>query len=145
MSMNTHKHFMQQQHNENKKLSEKGFITIMSVLIVTLVGTAIALWGLAYATRSAKTDLVVIRSYQTRALLDACIEAALLQIRLNPSYTGASSVTIDEYSCKYHVTLNGDGEKVIDSEGGGNSIIRHLTVVLSDYASDITIKTWEEH
>jgi hypothetical protein len=144
MNMSIHKHFMQQQHNENKKRHQQGFITIMSVLIVTLVGTAIALWGLAYSTRSAKTDLVVIHSYQTRALLDACVEAALLQIRLNPSYTGASAVTIDEYSCKYHVTLNDDGEKVIDSEGGGNSIIRRLTVVLSDYTSDITIKTWEE-
>ena len=74
--------------------SEKGFITLISVLIVSAVGVAIATSLLALGLSDAQSSLTVYESGRARYAADACSEHALDKLREDANYPGNETYNI---------------------------------------------------
>lgn len=125
--------------------SQKGVLTLMSVLIAGAVGLAVGvsliLLGLAYS----KSGLAFQQSNQAKALANACAEEALEQINLLNSYTATNvSLTMGQGSCLYTVANTGGTTRKITTSGTVATIVRKNQITLSALSPSIIISSWQE-
>lgn len=123
---------------------QKGFITLISVLVVGAVGVAIALSLLLLGIGSSRTSLAIEQSSQAKALANACAEEALQQIRDSTPFTGSGNLTLGQGICVYTVTSQGAQNRTINVSGMVGTIIRKVKVVINKINPIITITSWQE-
>ena len=125
-------------------LQPKGFILLLSVLVVGTVALGIALSAVLLSTDSHRTSLAVLQSNQARALADACAEQALEAIRTDDGFTGTGNLTLGEGSCSYTVTDLGDENRNIESTATVDNITRRVEVGIDQIFTTINISAWTE-
>jgi len=126
-------------HNMNR-----GYITLMSVLIVGAVGTAIATSMLLLGLDSSRTSFAIEQSNQAKALANACAEEALQQIHDSISYIGNSNIPLGLGTCTYDITSQGGENRTITTEGQVGTITRKVEVVINGFQPSIQIISWQE-
>jgi hypothetical protein len=82
----------------NKKDAKPGYITVISVIIIGAIVTAIAVSLLNNGIDASRNSLSRIGLAQARALADACAEEALQKIR-DSSYTGSFNLSFAAGRC----------------------------------------------
>ena len=130
---------MNQHHCDNK-----GFIALLSVLIVTAVAVSITVALLIMGVGSSRTSFARQQSTQARALADACAEEALQEIHDSVSYEGSDTLTLGQGTCDYRVTKLTGQNRTIDATGTVGTIIRKVNVVIDSITPDINILSWQE-
>lgn len=125
---------------------QKGFITLISVLVVGAVGVAITLSLIQLGLGSSRTSFAVEQSNQAKALTNSCAEEALQQIRDSVSFTGSGNLAIGQGTCVYTVANQGGSNRAISASGTVDSIIRKVSIILTVNAinSRITVTSWQE-
>ena len=127
---------------------QKGHITLIAVITVTALGSAIALSLLMLGLGYSKNSYVLERSYQAKALADACAEEALQKINDSTSYEGSGNLAEGNGSCTYTV-IKGTGQNreittratVSDAIG---EVTRKVNVRVDQTNPRIYIAGWEE-
>jgi hypothetical protein len=122
---------------------EKGYVALISVLIIGVVGVVISVSLLLLGIGQSKTSFSIDQSNQAKALADSCTFEALERIRLNSTYTGSGSITIGTDSCSFTVTNLGGTSREIQSTGTVDTVIRKVELQL-DQVSPINVVTWTE-
>ncbi|OGI26057.1 MAG: hypothetical protein A3J76_05635 [Candidatus Moranbacteria bacterium RBG_13_45_13] len=123
---------------------QKGFITLISVLVIGAVGVAIALSLLLLGVGNSRTSFAVEQSNQAKALANACAEEALQQIRESVPFEGTGNLTLGQGSCSYTVTkLTGQNRTIIAS-GTVGTVIRKVSIALDKITPSIEITSWQE-
>lgn len=100
--------------NKKQKI-KKGFITLITVILVSAVTLTITFSFLLLGIGSVQTSESIEDSAKAKALHDACVYQALENIRANWSYTGSGNLSLGDGSCSFTVTESGGG-----GSGGGN-------------------------
>lgn len=147
MSMTLQRHFMLQQPCDKNLFvvsHPKGMSTLLAVLLVTVVGSALVVSLLLLSVGFSKNILVLEPSAQARALATACSETALLQIRNNISFTGSATSTFFSGNCTYTVTNTGSQNRTITAEGNVRNVSRKVKVLLERINPTIRITYWQE-
>jgi hypothetical protein len=121
----------------------KGFVTLISVLILGAVGVAIVVSLIQLGLGSSRTSFAAEQSLSARGLADACAELALERIRSNPSYVGTLSPLVGTGDCTYTVTDTGGVTRSIAAEATVGTITRRVHVVVSA-VSPISLASWQE-
>lgn len=129
------------QHPLDKK---NGYITLMSVLIVSSIGVSIALSLVLLGLGSSKSSLALERSTEARGLANACAEQALQEIRNSTAYTGTGNLTLGQGTCVYTVTDMGAETRLITATGQVNETIRKLKITIDVINPQINISSWQE-
>lgn len=124
--------------------SEKGYVALLSVLVLGAVATAAAIAMLVAGADSQREALVSQRSSQARGLVDACVEEALQQIHDNTAFTGTNNLALGQGSCTYTVTNTGAATRTISANSTVGSVVRKVTVYVTIGASTISITSWQE-
>jgi hypothetical protein len=127
-----------------RKLDDKGYVALLTVLIVGAATTAIALALLTIGTDSQRSSLVTQQSVQARQLANACAEEALQQIHDATSFVGTNTLTLGAGSCSYTVTNTGTTTRTITASGTVNTVARKLSVYATISASSISVTSWQE-
>lgn len=122
-----------------------GYVTLISVLIVGAVGTSIVLSLLLLGSASSRTTFTYEQSLQAKNLADACAEDALEQIRTSTAFTGSGNLTIGQGSCTYLVTSGGGENRTITASGTVGSVIRKVTISITDIDPSIVVNSWQEN
>ncbi len=154
-------------------LSGRGFITLLSVLLIGTIGTALAV---SLMLQGIDTGRVVEAHQQSKvagSLADACVERALKRIRdsvptsLPPAptgcgtscpppvsapvylesmvYTGNIALTLGQGSCIATVTSEGSGGRRVQATGTVGPIVRKVEVIITTSINQIVaITSWEE-
>lgn len=125
-------------------MNNQGFITLISVLIVGAVGTAIAVSLILLGIGSSRTSFAVEQSNQAKALANACAEEALQQIRDSTPYTGSGNLSLGQGDCSYTVTSQGGQNRTITASGTVGTIVRKVEVVIDTINPAIEIVSWKE-
>lgn len=126
-------------HNMNK-----GFITLISVLIVGAIGTAIAVSLILLGLSSSRTSFAIEQSNQAKALANSCAEEALQQIRDSTPYTGSGNLSFGQGTCSYTVTSQGGQNRTITASGTVGTIVRKVQVVINTITPLIGVVSWQE-
>ncbi len=141
--MNLVKHFMQVQVCVNHSMN-RGYITLISVLVVGAVGVAIALSVILLGLGSSRTSFAWEQSNQAKALANACAEEALQQIRNSTSYTGSGNLVLGQGTCDYLVTTQGGENRTITAVGEVGTIIRNVEIIVNAIEPAIGLVSWRE-
>lgn len=121
----------------------RGFITLISVLILGAVGVAVVVALLQQGLSSSRTAFTTQQSGQARGLADACAEGALDTIRGNTSYTGTTNLTVGPGTCSYTVTNTGGTTRSVSAVGTVGTVIRRVSVSVAT-VSPVTLTSWQE-
>ena len=121
-----------------KTVLKKGYVTLISTLIVGTVGLAIAISLLLLGLSSSRTSLVLQQADQAKALVNACAEDALELVSQSTSYSGSGSQTISGNTCTYTVTKSGNNTSV-SASGTVGTIVRKVS-----FTSDASGTSWQE-
>lgn len=122
----------------------RGYITLISVLVVGAVGVAIATSLLMLGSASSRTSFALVQSSQARALASACAEEALQQIRASTPYTGTGGLSLGSGSCSYTVTSQGGENRTVTASGTIGTITRKVRVIVNDIYPLLTVESWQE-
>ena len=123
---------------------KRGYVTLLSVLIVGAVGTAVTVSLLFLGLTASRTSFVVEQAAQARMLADACAEEALQQIRSSTAYTGTAGLSLGQGSCTYTVVSTGGENRTITASGIVGTVTRRTEVLVSAINPSITISSWQE-
>ncbi|MEK7184214.1 MAG: hypothetical protein AAB701_01705 [Patescibacteria group bacterium] len=126
------------------KTSQSGYITLLTVLIVSAVGVAIGSSLLLLGLGSSRSSLSLQQSKQAAALADACVEEALQQLRFSTSYSGTATLSFGTSSCTYLVTVLSGENRNIESTGTVGAVVRRVEVDVSQLTPKIVISSWQE-
>jgi hypothetical protein len=127
----------------NKK-NNKGYVALISVIIVSGVGLAIALSILQLGAGSQRNGKVIEQSSQAKGLANACAEAALQKILDSPPFTGSQGLTLGQGSCSYAVLNNGGENRTINASGTVGTIVRKVKISLTQIIPQLNISSWQE-
>ena len=122
----------------------RGYITLISVLVVGAIGLAASLSLILLGTDSSRTSFAGEQSSQAKALADACAEEALREISESSSYTGNDSISLGQGTCAYDVTSQGGGNRTIEASGTVGSVVRKVEVLIDAVSPQINISSWQE-
>lgn len=122
----------------------KGFITLISVLMVGAIGVAITLSLILLGLGSSRTSFAIEQSNQAKALANACAEEALQQIRDSISFTGSDSFALGQGTCVYTITSQGGQNRTIMTSGTVSAIVRKVKIIISNISPVITVISWQE-
>lgn len=124
--------------------SAKGFATLVSVLLVGVIGLAISVSLLLLGMSSSRTSFAFEQSMQAKALADACAEEALEQIRDSTPFTGSGALALGQGSCTYTVTSQGGSNRTITAVGTVSSMTRRVSITINQINPTINVTSWQE-
>jgi len=121
-----------------------GYITLISVMVVSAVGLSIAvsliLLGIGAGKNSQSQEYMV----QARGLSNACAELALLQVRNSNAYIGTTNVTLGAGECSYTVSSSGGANREIQSTGTVKGVVRKVKVLINQLTPTLNVSSWQE-
>lgn len=140
--------------------NNKGYIALMSVVIIGAAGAAIAVSVLLLGLASSRTSLVLTQSSQASALAEGCAEHALQAIsdsstvalpdssHFTPTdsshFNGGATLSFQSGTCSYEVTSRGGESGVITATGTVGTILSKVRIVVSSIHPAITSDFWQE-
>lgn len=123
---------------------QRGYITLVSVLVVGAMGAAIATSLILLGLGSSRTSFAVEQGNQAKALATACAEEALQQIRDSNPFTGSGNLALGQGNCSYTVTSQGGGNRTITAGSTVGAIVRKVKIVISQITPAMQIVSWQE-
>lgn len=123
---------------------KKGYITLISVLVLGAVGVAITLSLLLLGVGSSRTSFALEQSNQAKGLANACAEEALQQIRDATAFTGNGNLSLGQGTCAYTVTSQGGSNRTVDATGTVGTVVRKVRVSITAINPSIVTSSWEE-
>lgn len=114
---------------------EGGYITLLSVLIISAIGLAISVSLLLLGSGSLQISMNLQQSNLAKAYANECSEEALLKISENSIYAGSGNSDFGNgKSCNYTV-IHGFQNETIDATGIVLNTIRktHITLNTSGF------------
>ncbi|MCA9397364.1 hypothetical protein KC573_00920 [candidate division WWE3 bacterium] len=136
----------QTMHNIKKNFSNKGFVALFVVVIIS-AGALLMSYNASYLSLG-ELDLGVTnqKGYETLAIAEGCAEEALGQIRQNSNYglsSGTIQYTVGSGSCTVTVTDIGGNQRQITSSATVTNYHKRVQVILT-IGSTLSIDSWTE-
>ncbi|MDQ3076038.1 MAG: hypothetical protein M3Q34_02830 [bacterium] len=129
---------------KEKQDKEKGFVTLISVLVVGAVGTAVTVSLILLGLASSRTSFAIEQSNQAKGLANACIEEALQRIRELTAFTGSGNLSFGQGTCSYTVVNTGGSTRLVTASGSVGTLIRKTSVSVNAINPLILLTSWQE-
>lgn len=123
---------------------DRGYVALISVLIIGAAATAIAVALLATGVDSQRSANVTQQSRQARSLAIACSEEASQQVHDNIAFSGTNNLSLGQGTCSYTVYNSTNTTRTITATGTVGNVIKKLQATATVGASTITIGSWKE-
>ncbi|MFA6429180.1 MAG: hypothetical protein WCV84_01640 [Patescibacteria group bacterium] len=126
-------------------MHKPGFVTLLFVLILSAIGSAIAVSVLLSGVGSTRTSFIVEQSAEARALANLCAEEAIQKLRESSAYTGNETIVAGNGSCFIAtVTGSGNANRTVQTVGTVGTIQRKVQVLLSAIRPLVITTSWQE-
>ncbi len=123
---------------------QKGYIALITVLVIGAVGVAITISILLLGLGSSRTSFSLEQSNQAKALANACSEEALQQIHDSVPFEGTGNLTLGQGTCTYTVTKFTGHNRTITAAGTVATTTRRVSITLDKITPNINITSWQE-
>jgi len=120
-----------------------GYVTLLSVLVLGAVSSAVTITLLVLGIQSSQTSASGLYSLQAHALAEACTEEALQEIRDSTLYSGSGSLENEAGSCQYDVSVTGAQSRRITASGTVQSVTKKVEVTLDQINPEINVTRWK--
>jgi hypothetical protein len=120
-----------------------GFGTLLSVLIIGAAGVVTALSVLWSGLGSSRTSFSREKSFQAKALADACMEEALQQLRDEPGIVGTQALPLGLGDCGFTALKTGATAKTVTASATSGSAVRKVKATLDPFVPPASA-AWQE-
>jgi len=141
--INLKTHYFMKNRRLGIKDSNKGYIALIAVLTVIVVGSTIATSLILLGLGFSRSTFTLGQSNRAKAAASACAEEALQEIKNSPSFSGSGNLNIGEGTCDYTVEQLGGNNRLITSSGNVGTVVRKVKITL-DQVNPINITSWQE-
>ncbi len=130
-------------NNESK--TQKGYIALISILIVSGVTLLIAISTSLFGISESDMGLQKSQSSETFYLASLCAEDALMKLKNDLKYPGNETLIIGEGSCTI-LKLKGGGnyDRVIKTTGTIYNQTRKIRIEITQVNPKMEINSWQE-
>lgn len=126
-----------------QKTQKEAYTLLLSVLIVGAVGIAIAISLITLGLGSSRSSLALEQSNQAKALANACVEIALVEIRNEPTDVSTGAITLGQGGCTYAITNLGGNNRKITGSGTVSEVTRRVEVTINQVVP-VDGTSWQE-
>lgn len=127
-----------------KQEARKGYIALLSVILISAIGLAIMLSVIAAGVDATKTDFSLQQSGGARSLASSCAEEALQKIFETGTTSSNGNLSIASGTCTYVITATSGQIITINATGVLSTVTSKIKVVLATTTPSITLSSWEE-
>ncbi len=124
--------------------NQKGYVALLGVIVIGAAATTIAVSLLIAGADFARMGLSLEQSAQSRALVDACAEEALQNIRDNEDFSGNGSLTLEGDACDYSVAIEEGENRTIQVNAQVDQVTRKLEIKLNQLNPKLNVTSWQE-
>jgi hypothetical protein len=134
----------------NKYKNSGGYVGLMSVIILSAMGSMITVAILVVGMARSRTSLDIEQQYRGEALSYACVNWALNKVYLDGAYMGNEYLDFDIGSCGIISVDKVDNTYTINTEGVVGYIVRKAKVVvvrsedIDTLVVTMTVESWRE-
>lgn len=127
-----------------KQKARKGYIALVSVILMSALGLGIMLSVIASGVDASKTDFSLQQSGATRSIASSCAEEALQRIVETGTTSSNGNLTVGSGTCSYLITSTGGQNITIQSTGVLGSVTSKIKVVVATTTPAMSLSSWEE-
>lgn len=121
----------------------RGYIALVSVILIGVLGVAIMTSVMSQGITSAKTDFSLQQSGQARILATACAEEALQVILETGTTSKTSSLSVGSGTCTYVISKPASSI-IINSTGNFGTLVKRVQVIISTSSPSIVLSSWQD-
>lgn len=132
---------------KNIKFTEsvrRGYIALLSVIVVGAIGTAILLSIMLSGVSTSKTDFAVQQAGSAKVLASSCGEEALQKLLETGTTSSSASVTIGSGTCSYTITSQNGQNITINATALIGTITSKVKIVVATTTPSIVLSSWQE-
>jgi len=126
------------------KNNQNGYIVIYSVIIISAIVMGIIFSSSWISLNSIKSGKALADSRQSKAMVSACAEAALQNIRDDINYSASGNLNIGGNSCSYTVFNQGGENRIIQAESSVLNSVSKIKILIDQINPKINITSWQE-
>lgn len=124
--------------------SRKGYIALISVILISAIGLSIMLSVIAAGVDASKTDFSLQQSGAARSIASSCAEEALQVILETATTSSNGNLTVASGTCSYLITSTNGQNITISSTGVLGTVTSKIKVVIASTSPSVTLSSWEE-
>ncbi len=121
----------------------KGYIALISVILISAIGVAIMVAVISSGINASKTDFSLQQSGAARSMAVSCAEEALQKILETATTSSIGNLTIASGTCSYLI-VSSSSIITINASGFLGGVTSKIKVVVSSTSPSITLSSWEE-
>lgn len=126
---------------ENK---EKGYITLTSVIILSMLALALIVSMLAINSSGYKTSTISKKYSEALYAADSCAEIALNKLQSDLAYLPGETITLGSSRCEVISILgSGNSDRTLNIESVNEDTTVRISVEISQIQPEIEIISWE--
>ncbi len=129
---------------KNKKEVNRGYIALLSVIVVGAIGTAVMLSIMLIGISTSKTDFAVQQSGSAKVLASSCGEEALQKILETGTTSSTANLIIGSGTCSYVITSQNGQNITINATGITGTLSSKVKIVVSTTTPAIILSSWQE-
>jgi hypothetical protein len=122
----------------------RGYIALLSVIMVGAIGTAIMLSVMLLGVSTSKTDFAVQQSGSAKVIASSCGEEALQKILETGTTSSSGGLSLGSGSCTYTVMSQNGQNITINSTGVVGTVVSKVKIVVSTTTPSIILSSWQE-
>ncbi|MCW1930557.1 MAG: hypothetical protein KIH62_004570 [Candidatus Kerfeldbacteria bacterium] len=131
-------------HSPLHSHDDNGYILLISVLVTGALASSIAVALLTLSSSVLQTAQVQQEVSQARALNDACVEEAIIQLERDTAYSGGTTLTLTNGSCVVvSVEGSGDVNRVVNVESTVGRTTQRVSATLSSVGHPSVVSSWQ--
>ncbi len=126
-------------------INQKGYIALISVLIVTALVILIASSANLASISESNMGLKEQQTWEVYYLATACAEEALMSLKKDLDYSGNETLTFADGECTIlDIGGTGNQNRTIKTSGSAFGLIRKIKIEINRIRPEIEIESWQE-
>jgi hypothetical protein len=122
----------------------QGYVTLISVIVIGVVGATVGMALLLFGTTAAKTNLVREQSIRARIYATSCAEEALVRIDGTHNFEGSGTLVWPDGRCGYTVTNIGQQNRDVVASSTVGFAVRKVHIIIDDLTPRVHVISWQE-
>lgn len=123
--------------------TKKGYIALISVILIAAIGAAIMLSLIAAGVSATKTDFSLQQSGGARSMASSCAEEALQKILETSTTSSSGNLVIASGTCTYLI-FSSSSILTVNATGFLGTVTSKIKVVIASTSPSVTLSSWEE-
>lgn len=125
-----------------KKRNEKGFIALVTILVITAVALVLATSANLLGLGELQMSFNEAQSFKALDAANSCLDEALLRLKRNSDFS-SGGLNVDSDSCTINIAQSGNN-RIITAEGVAGDAVKKIETEVDISSSPFTLNYYKE-